>query len=183
MKYFTNEEWYKKAEANQVDYQSYNKEIEQNYQYYPDWFKKYYEKNKNRFIFHDSAIMWTVIKKNDLFINCLGIDGEFNKEFKIVLHNFSYIEKPETIDGCNILAEELYCNSNVQELHLLLVNDEENPQEAFNFTITCEQIDLVYGEVEEYDMKIRDYLGNIAGNFEAIGYNIYEIFRHIFKKK
>lgn len=166
MKYFTGE-WYssRKPCKTSDEYYSY---IENNYEYYPEWFKKYDVVNSGIFLFHDSLIEELWLHDNDIIISMVGIadsgNGKrdfYNESFELILKDAQTIELPDIVEGRDVIAEELYCSSDGTELHMLLTDDDIDY--TMNLTLKCSEIQLKFETVPisfQLKMKFYDFINS-----------------------
>lgn len=125
MKYFTNE-WYKSGCKFTNEFlekvKKYDDFIKGNYDYYPQWYK---ERNDKKFIFHDAVIKKFIKNKNNIIIILKNFElTHKNRTYRLTLNNAKIIESPKEIERKSIVADELYCNNNCSELHLLLLDND-----------------------------------------------------------
>lgn len=141
MKYFT-KEWYinKQQGINEREYYQY---IEDNYEYYPNWFKEFNIVETGAFIFHDALICDVVEENNKLIINMIGIANKGNIEYNLILEDTKKIETPERVCDTYIIAEEIYCSKEKSEIHFLLLYDLE-PFSPMNFTVEFKRACIEY---------------------------------------
>lgn len=141
MKCFTNE-WYRNGRVFTDEIMSTAKRFvalkQENYRYYPQWYK---DRDSGGFLFEEAVITDFVQKDGDVQILMRGVDILNPKnQYCLRLKSAEILEAPGEIKGRCIVAEELYCNREYSELHLLLPDN--TTSYARNLTIRFRSSEL-----------------------------------------
>ncbi len=140
LKYFT-KEWNENG-CDPINTGAYNKYMEDNYDYYPKWYKKHNVLQSGEFVFHDAKI--DGIKCEDdgtVIIEFKGTLTDFDLQYKLICVDAKINPTLDITKSYYVVAEEFYCDKDKKELCFLVEND-DNEQEYLS--VEAKQIDFKY---------------------------------------